>query len=111
MMKNLRQADLMAMNVTWSDEDLEFYVNRFGVVEATIFTIANTVMLAMGVIAQKTFYKMMKRLPGRAINQILYPHMVRDRYNHTANIYDRITMELQSIIVPLLYFAVMFLYI
>ena len=30
---------------------------------------------------------------------------------HTANIYDRITMELQSIIVPLLYFAVMFLYI
>jgi hypothetical protein len=30
---------------------------------------------------------------------------------YTANIYDRITMELQSIIVPLLYFAVMFLYI
>ena len=30
---------------------------------------------------------------------------------HTANIYDRITMELQSIIVPLLYFAVIFLYI
>ena len=76
-MNNLKQADLMAMNVTWSDEDLEFYDNRFGVVKATIFTIANTVMLAMGVIAQKTFYKMMKRLPGRVINQILYQHMVR----------------------------------
>ena len=81
MIKNLRQADLMAMNVTWSDEDLELYDNRFGVFEATIFTVANAVMLAMGVIAQKTFYKMMKRLPGRAINQILYPHMVRATYN------------------------------
>ena len=30
---------------------------------------------------------------------------------YTANLYDRITMELQSIIVPLLYFAAMFLYI
>ena len=29
---------------------------------------------------------------------------------YTANIYDGITMELQSIVVPLLYFTVMFLY-
>ena len=38
----------------------------------------------------------------------------REKYisflTYTANIYDRITMELQPIIVPLLYFAVMFLY-
>ena len=80
-MNNSKQSDLMAMNVTWSDEDLELYDNRFGVVEATIFTMANAVMLAMGVFSQKTFYKMMKRLPGRAINQILYPHMVRATYN------------------------------
>ena len=81
MMKDSKQTDLLDMNVTWSHEDLELYDNRFGVVEATIFTVANAVMLAMGIIAQNTFYKMMKRLPGRAINQILYPHMVRATCN------------------------------
>ena len=83
-MNNSKQTDLMAMDVTWSLEDLELYDNRIGVGEATIFTISKTIVLAMGIIAQKTFYKMMKRLPGRVINQILYPHMVRAIHNiHT----------------------------
>ena len=77
MMKDSKQTDLLDMNVTWSHKDLELYDNRFGFMEATIFSTVNTIMFAMGVIAQRTFYKMMKRLPGRAINQILYPHMVR----------------------------------
>ena len=47
-----------------------------GFEEATIFTIAKVVIFAMAIIAQKTFYRMMKRLPGRAINEILYSHMV-----------------------------------
>ena len=76
-MNNSKQTDLMAMDVTWSLEELELYDNRIGLGEATIFTISKTIVLAMGIIAQKTFYKMMKRLPGRVINQILYPHMVR----------------------------------
>jgi hypothetical protein len=71
-----KQIDLMAMNVTWSHEDLELYENRVGIVEAAIFTTAKVMILGMAVVAHLTFYKMMKRLPGRAINQILYPHMV-----------------------------------
>mgnify|MGYP001223886474 FL=1 len=77
MMKDSKQTDLLDMNVTWSHKDLELYDNSFGIMEATIFSTVNTLMLAMGIIAQRTFYRMMKRLPGRAINQILYPHMVR----------------------------------
>ena len=80
-MNNSKQTDLMAMDVTWSLEDLELYDHSIGVGEATIFTISKTIVLAMGMIAQKTFYKMMERLPGRIINQILYLHMVR--YTHT----------------------------
>ena len=72
----------MGMDVTWSLEDLKLYDHRIGVGEATIFTISKTIVLAMGMIAQKTFYKMMERLPGRVINQILYLHMVR-AYIHT----------------------------
>ena len=77
MMNNSTNIDLMAMNVTWSDEDLKLYENRLGFEEATIFTIAKFFIFAMAVVAHRTFYKMMKRLPGRAINEILYSHMVR----------------------------------
>ena len=77
MMKYSKQVDLLNMNVTWIHKDLELYDNRFGVGEATLFTTVDTIKLVMGVIAHRTFYKMMKRLPGRAVNQILYPHMVR----------------------------------
>ena len=68
MMKDSKQMNLMAMNVTWFPEDLSAYENHIGIVEATILTTAKTIMLAMAVIAQRTFYKMMKRLPSRAIN-------------------------------------------
>ena len=80
MMNDSKNTDLMAMNVTWSDEDLKLYENRLGFEEATIFTIAKIVIFAMAVVAHRTFYKMMKRLPGRAINEILYSHMVRVTY-------------------------------
>ena len=80
MMNNSKNSDLMAMNVTWSDEDLKLYQNRLGFKEATTFTIAKIVIFAMAIVAQRTFYKMMKRLLGRAINQILYSHMVRVTY-------------------------------
>ena len=73
---NSKQIDLMSMNVTWFPNDLEVYKYQVGVVEATILTIVKIIVLGMAVIAQITFYQMMKRLPGRAINQILYPHMV-----------------------------------
>ena len=68
--------DLMSMNVTWFLEDLEVFDNQVGIVEASISTVIKTITLAIAVIAQRAFYKMMKRLPGRAINSILYPHMV-----------------------------------
>ena len=76
-MNNSKQTNLTAMDLTWSLEDLDLYDSRIGVGEATIFTISRTIIWAMGIIAQKTFYNMMKRLPGRVINQILHAHMVR----------------------------------
>ena len=75
-MKESKEIDIMAMNVSWFPGDLEVYNSQVGTVEATILTAVKIIMLAMGVIAQRTFYTMMKRLPGRPINQLLFPHMV-----------------------------------
>ena len=76
MMKDSKQIEVMDMNVTWFPKDLDVYDDEVGVVEATILTIVKIITLGMAVIAQRTFYRMMKRLPGRVINHILYPHMV-----------------------------------
>jgi hypothetical protein len=73
---NSKQNDLLSVNVTWFPKDLEVYNSQVGVVEATILTIVVIIVLGMAVIAQGTFYQMMKRLPERQINHILYPHMV-----------------------------------
>ena len=73
---NSKQNDLLSVNMTSFPKDLEVYKSQVGVAEATILTIVMIVVLGMAVIAQGTFYQMMKRLPGREINHILYPHMV-----------------------------------
>ena len=64
------------MNVSWFSEELEFYGNQSGFFTSIIFTAARFITLVMAVIAHRAFYKLMKRLPGRAINQIIYPYMV-----------------------------------
>ena len=68
---NSKQNDLLSVNVTSFPKDLEVYKSQ-----VSILTIVMIIVLGMAVIAQGTFYQMMKRLPGREINHILYPHMV-----------------------------------
>ena len=76
-MKKMK-SDLLAMNVSWFTDDLELYENQFlGFVESLGFTIARLVTLILAIIVHRAFYNLMKRLPGRAVNQIIYPSMVR----------------------------------
>ena len=71
------QSDLLAVNVSWFLEDLELYENPFGFLESINLTVARLVTFIMAIIVHRAFYKLMKRLPGRAVNQITYPYMVR----------------------------------
>ena len=76
--------DILAMNISWSPEDLELYENHSNLFASCIFTTARVITLIMAIIVQRAFYKLMKRLPGRAINELLYPNMVR--YVHLISI-------------------------
>jgi hypothetical protein len=71
------QSDLLSMNVSWFLEDLELYDNQYGFHESFGFTVARLATLIMAIIVHRAFYKLMKRLPGRPVNQMIYPHMVR----------------------------------
>ena len=71
------QSDLLSVNVSWFLEDLELYGDQYGFPESVSFTVARLVTLIMAFIVHRAFYKLMKRHPDRAVNQIIYPHMVR----------------------------------
>ena len=74
---SLIQADLLGMNVSWLPEDLELYENgQSGFLISLGFTVLRCFTFVMAVIVHRAFYKLMKRLPDRAVNQIIYPYMV-----------------------------------
>ena len=63
---------LSAMN----NKDLEPLENKFDFLTSLVFTAARLFTLILGIIVHRAFYKLMRRLPGRSINQIIYPYMV-----------------------------------
>ena len=69
------QRDLLAMNVSWHNEDLELWYS-FDLTISLLFTVLRVITLILAIIVHRAFYKLMKRLPGRAVNQIIFPHMV-----------------------------------
>ena len=74
---SLIQVDLLEMNVSWISEDLELYQNGIsGFLMSLSFTLLRGFTFVMAVIVHRAFYRLMKRLPGRAVNQIIYPYMV-----------------------------------
>ena len=71
------QSDLLSLNVSWFLEDLKLYDDQYGFLESVSFTVARLVTLIMALIVHRAFYELMKRHPDRAVNQIIYPHVVR----------------------------------
>ena len=69
------QTDLLATNVSWLDEDLELWFS-FDLAISLVFTVIRVITLILAIIVHRAFYKLMKRLPGRAVNQIIFPYMV-----------------------------------
>ena len=74
--KTLLHADLLFMNISWANGDLQLYDNQSGFTASVIFTVVNSVIFLMAFIVHKAVYKLLARLPNRAINQIIYPSMV-----------------------------------
>ena len=71
------KSDFLAMNVSWYPNELKLFTNQASVVLSTILTIILIITFLIGVKVQKAIFKMLKRLPERAINQIIYPYMVK----------------------------------
>ena len=77
MNKSSLKTDFLSMNVSWYPNELEMYTNQASITMSTIFTTIVILTFLMGVVVQKSVFKLLKRLPQRAINQIIYPYMVK----------------------------------
>ena len=74
--RTLIHVDLLAMNVSWTPKDLEVFENEFDFLVSMVCTIARFITFVMAIVVHRAFYRLMKRLPGRAVNQVIYPYMV-----------------------------------
>ena len=68
--------EILAMNISWLHEDLELFENSFDLTTSLVFTLARFITLILAIIVHRAFYRLMKRLPGRAVNTLIYPYMV-----------------------------------
>ena len=64
------------MDVSWVPKDLELFENEFDFVVSVVCTIARFITFVLAIIVHRAFYRLVKRLPGRAINKVIYPYMV-----------------------------------
>ena len=85
----LIHSDLLAIDVSWIPKDLELFENEFDFVVSMACTIARFVTFAMATIVHRAFYRLVKRLPGRAINQVIYPYMVSKSVNFKTTLTTR----------------------
>ena len=67
-------------DLSWASGDLQIYDNQSGFVASIIFTIVNSVIVLMTFIVHKAVYKILAKLPDRAINRIIYPSMVSVKF-------------------------------
>ena len=74
--KTCLHGDLLFMNVSWTSGDLQLYENQSGFGVSVIYTVINSLILLMAFIVHKAVYKLLARLPDRAINHIIKPSMV-----------------------------------
>ena len=74
--RSLSHVDLLAMNVSWTPKDLELFENEFDFLVSMVCTIARLITFFIAIVVHRAFYRLMKRLPGRAVNKVIYPYMV-----------------------------------
>ena len=77
--RTLIHSDLLAMDVSWTPKDLQLFENEFDFFVSMVCTIARFITFVMAIVVHRAFYRLMKRLPGRAVNQVIYPYMVSKR--------------------------------
>ena len=74
------------LDLSWDFEDLKLYDNQSSPIVATIFTLIAGVTLVLGGIVHRAIFKLLKRIPDRPINVMLFPTLVSITFQHKIRI-------------------------
>ena len=74
------------LDLSWDLEDLKLYDNQSSPIAATIFTLIAGVTLVLGGIVHRAIFKLLKRIPDRPINSIIFPSLVNIAFQHKTKI-------------------------
>ena len=66
----------MPINLTWNVEDMALQTGHFDTFSGISLTLIAVVILLLGIIIHRAVFKLLKRLSGRYINQLIYPQLV-----------------------------------
>ena len=75
-MHQFNQSHHQILDLSWSTHDLKLYDNQSNSVVASVFTVIAGFTLVLGAIVHRGIFKLLKRLPQRPINTIIYPTLV-----------------------------------
>ena len=74
------------LDLSWDFEDLKLYDNQSSPIVATIFTLIAGVTLVLGGIVHRAIFKLLKRIPDRPINVMIFPTLVSITFQHKIRI-------------------------
>ena len=74
------------LDLSWNFEDLKRYDNQSSPIVATIFTLIAGVTLVLGGIVHRAIFKLLKRIPDRPINVMIFPTLVSITFQHKIRI-------------------------
>ena len=64
------------LDLSWDSEDLEMFDNQSNTLFASIITITAAIILVFGGIVHRAIFKLLRRIPQRPINILIYPTLV-----------------------------------
>ena len=64
------------LDLFWDSDDLKMFDNQTNTLFASIITITATIILVLGGIVHRAIFKLLRRIPQRPINILIYPTLV-----------------------------------
>ena len=64
------------LDLFWDSDDLKMFDNQTNTLFASVITITATIILVLGGIVHRAIFKLLRRIPQRPINILIYPTLV-----------------------------------
>ena len=72
----LSKSEVFSANLSWQPSDLKLYTTQTDDFTALMFSTISFMIVILGILVHKAVFKLLKKLPDRPINMLIYTAMV-----------------------------------